>query len=290
VSRSEGDRRIRLFYQLLAAVEGLNLNVQCMLKPWGFIGLICLASCSRRVDPVDVVARVGEHGLTRSMVAALAGKPYDSLAASERWLVVERWADERLFELEGERRGFADNAEMQERVAALRGALYRSQIMQTEALPAPADSAIALYYQTHRAEFLRTKDSYLIEMYWGQAQAVVAEFRNELMRGDTTKLGTREIVAEGKWLAEDAELDAEIAREISGLKSGQCTQVRPAEDGFRVLRLIESYPAGSVLDLTVVRAEIVERMLIAASYAREDSLRAQFKERWPVEVLLDAEK
>lgn len=260
------------------------------MAPCLLVLLLVFAGCSRSVKPEVGLAKVGTEWLTPEMMASLAGKPYDSLAASERWLIADQWMEERLFDLEGDRRGLDKNAEVQDRLASLRGALYRSHLLREEPSFVPTDSTITAYYAEHKSEFLRTADSYLIELYWGEKSESVEAIRTDLGRGDTTRLRSLAITAEGKWLAEHMELESAVAQELSKLKNGQVTNVRPADDGFRVLRLLESYPAGTVLDLRVVRDEIIARMLVERNHGRHDSVVAALKNTWGAELFLGKEE
>lgn len=277
---------------MVPRIRGLARDTVVALCARGIpILLLCLAaSCTSQRTTGDVVARVGKLVLTDHDVAELAGKPYDSLTASERWLLVDGWTTQRLFELEGERRGFDNDPVMKEQLAALRGELFRSRLLHESPQAEPSDSAIALYYTAHREEFLRPADSYLIALYWAATQTTLEQFRGEFLNGDSSRILKREITAEGKWLAEAGELDADLVKELSQLKPGSFSRLRAAEDGYRMLRLVDVYPAGTVVDLEVVRSEIVGRMLIEAGQTKQDSLLEALKLRWPVEVLLGKEE
>lgn len=230
--------------------------------------------------------KVGSRELTKRELSAMAGKSYDSLRAAEHTQLSERWIERALVEQEGKRRRLDHNPEVEDRLAALRSEVYLWKLLSERAAPPPSDSVIEHYYKTHSSEFLRPVDAFLLELYWGEHENVVAKFRDQLVRGDTSMVVAGDVNQEGRWLAEAGELDKEFERELVSLKAGEVTFPRPYEDGFRVARLVESYPAGTVLDLSVVRDEIGQRLLVEQSRARQDSLFAELRARFPVKVMV----
>ena len=244
------------------------------------------AGCGRRGTDTRPLAQVGEHKLTGQTLSALAGIPADSLSGPQCWQLVNTWVERTLVEMEGERRGFANDDEMAARLSVLRAELYRSRLLSENPAAAPTDSAIASYYAAHRAEFLRPVDAYLIELYWSEQEPAMTQFRSALATGDTSMLAGGEVVAEGRWLAESGELPPELERELASLKTGEVTFPRPYEDGYRIARLLEMFPAGRVLDLSVVRDEIAARQAVEQSRRRQDSLIAALRERYPVRIFL----
>ena len=167
----------------------------------------------------------------------------------------------------------------------MRSELYLAKLLAEVPSSAPSDSAVQAYYQSHQQEFLRPVDSYLLELYWAEDEAVMTRFRDRLAKGDTTLLATGEVSAEGRWLSESGELDRDLERELSSLEPGEVTFPRPYEDGYRVARLEEIYPAGTVLDLSVVSAEIASRLVLEQSRRRQEVLMLALRERFPVHLL-----
>jgi len=258
---------------------------------WRIVGLgllLCLLltfGCGRK-EKSELVARVGPRDLTTADLARLAGRPADSLSKAERWQIVDGWVERTLADLEGERRGLDKRADVTLQLKMLRADLFASLLLAETPAPPPTDQEVQAYYDAHRKEFLRPVDAYLLELYWAEHESVMALFRRQLERGDSTMVAAGDVSAEGRWLAESGELDEQFERELTSLKPGEVTFPRPYEDGYRVARLLESYPAGTVLDLSVVRDEIVGRLLAAQSRARQDSLLTVWRERYPVTLFL----
>jgi hypothetical protein len=258
---------------------------------WRIVGLgllLCLLltfGCGRK-EKSELVARVGPRDLTTADLARLAGRPADSLSKAERWQIVDGWVERTLADLEGERRGLDKRADVTLQLKMLRADLFASLLLAETPAPPPTDQEVQAYYDAHRKEFLRPVDAYLLELYWAEHESVMAMFRGQLVRRDTSLVAAGDVSAEGRWLAESGELDESFERELTSLKPGEVTFPRPYEDGYRVARLLESYPAGTVLDLSVVRDEIVGRLLAAQSRARQDSLLTVWRERYPVTLFL----
>lgn len=243
-------------------------------------------SCGRRQAGLEVLARVGDRELTVRELSLLAGVSADSLNDTQRRRLVQTWVERTLIEQEGARRGLDDDPEIKAQLGSLRAELYRGRLLAETPAPAPSDSAVRNYYDQHRSEFLRAGDAYLIELFWGESSEIMARLRDRLMHGDTTLLATGEASSEGKWLAEERELDPGLERELSTLRPNEVTFPRPYEDGFRIVRLIEKYPAGTVLDQAAVEDEIRQRIVLEQSYRRQDSLLAELQRRYPVKVFL----
>jgi hypothetical protein len=239
----------------------------------------------------DVLARVGKRELTRAAAAEIAGQPFDSLTVVEQWRVISGWTAATLFRLEGERQHLDRDPELRARLAAVEGELIRSRLMAAEPAVPIADSTIERYYAAHRSEFLRTGDSYLLDLYWSQDPRSLEQFTKALARGDSGQLRSGEVSSLGKWLADRRELEPALAAELEQLSAGAYARPQATDDGYRIMRLVETYAAGEVLDLSVVKGEIRDRLTVEQGHAREDSLVAKLKARWPVEVYLkeDAE-
>ncbi len=243
-----------------------------------------LIGCSATKAPTDSIARVGKAYLTRDQATQLAGKPYDSLSTAEQRWLIEGWVERTLFELEGEQRGFNKDAELNTQISALKAELFGARLLAELPSSSPADSQIERYYKEHQQEFLRPSDAYLIELYWGETKADVENFRKQMALGDTSLLAEGTIASEGRWLAEHSELDDETARRLAALSDGQLTEPLPYDDGYRVMKLEETYPAGAVLALEAVREEIAGRLLLEASKARQETLLTELRSRWTVEL------
>jgi hypothetical protein len=247
---------------------------------------VCLWACRGGSVESGLLAKVGSHELTAEALSAMAGMSVDSLSSADRSRLIQTWVEGALVDEEAKRRGLDHDPEIKARMMQIRAELYRSKLLSALPSPSPSDSAVAQYYTVHRAEFLRPVDAYSLELYWAEHEGTRAQFRDRLRRGDTTMLASGEVSSEGRWLAESRELPEDLEKEISSLKPGEITFPRPYEDGYRVARLLESYPAGTVLDLSAVHDEIVARILLEDSRRRQDSLMTALRERYPVSLFV----
>ncbi|MFZ5433849.1 MAG: peptidyl-prolyl cis-trans isomerase [Calditrichota bacterium] len=242
--------------------------------------------CHGRPSKGEIVARAGSQDLSQAEFEALTGISLDSLSPPDQWRLAAAWVERALVEQEGKEQGFDKDSDIQEKLQALRAELYRAKLLAKIPAPPPDDELIASYYDLHRDEFLRHHDAYLIELYWSEDRGAMADFRRQLVAGDTTLLTEGRVAAEGKWLAESGELETEFEAELASLKPGEVTFPRPYEDGFRAARLLESFPAGTVLDLPAVRDEIAARLVIEQSRQRMDSLDNYLRQKYPVTIFL----
>jgi hypothetical protein len=250
-----------------------------------FSALVIFAGCNKAPGK-DALARVGSRELTRQELAALAGVPWDSLNARQKWHAVNVWIETALVNEEATRRHLDKDGEIAGKLEQVKSELYRSKLLADIKAPVPNDSAIDYYYAAHKQEFLRAGDAFLLELYWAESREMIAKFREQLTRGDTTLLRVGDVSSEGKWLAEAGELPSDLEKEVSTLQPGEITFPRPYEDGFRIVRLVETYPAGRPLDLSAVRDEIANRLILEQSRKREDTLMTTLRERFPVRIFL----
>jgi hypothetical protein len=249
--------------------------------------ILVLLGCGRESGKEDaVLAKVGAQELTRHDLAQIANMPVDSLSAAQRWQLVQAWIESQLVIAEGQRRKLDHDGEIAGKLAAVRTELYRSKLLSEMPSHPPSDSVVSAYYAVHRLEFLRPVDAFSLDLFWAEHRETIAKFRDQFLHGDTTMLKTGDVNSEGRWLAEAGELPADLEKELASMQPGEVTFPRPYEDGFRVARLLDVFPAGKVLDLSAVRDEITERLLLEQSRARQDSLLAMLRGKYPVKIFL----
>ena len=254
----------------------------CVLVLTGLL----ISACKRERPEDQVLARVGTRVFTRSDLADAVDMPVDSLPAAIRWRILETWIERQLVDLEGERRGLDKDPALREKLAALKSDLYRSRLLAETPPPAPSDSAVMNYYQTHQSEFLRPTDAYLLELYWAEDIARLMEFRQRFPQGDSTLLAQNVVATEGRWLAETGELDPGLEKVLDNIEAGSITEPLPFGDGYRVVHLLEKFPAGTVLHVDAVRDEIAQRLLMETNRRRQDQFITILRQRYPVEIMV----
>ena len=236
-------------------------------------------------SPEALVARVGKAELTRGGLQSLSDLPIDSLKPADRWRLVQNWVQTELVLLEGERRTLAKDPRIRWQLDAVKAELFRTKLLGEVDTSAIGDSTIMAYYLSHQKEFLRMSDAYFVELYWSEQKDAVEELRNRLIKGVPADPQNHDVTYEGKWLAQSGELDVGLERELTMMKPGEVTIPRSTEDGFRIVKLLESYPAGTLLDLPAVRDEIVQRLAVMESRSRQDKLVNELRKKYPVEIL-----
>jgi hypothetical protein len=219
------------------------------------LGPLLFVGCKRKDAGQQILAKVGDREFTRR-------------------------------DLEGQRLGLDKDPAVKEKLAALKSDLYRSRLLADHPPPLPSDSVVYAYYQEHEKEFLRPTDAYLIELYWAEDINRLMEFRQQLAGGDTSLLAQKVVITEGRWFAQAGDLDSTLEQELDGLDAGAITLPRPYGDGYRIVRLLEKYPDGTVLSLDAVRDEIVQRLLIEESRRRQEELVTDLRQRYSVQVLV----
>lgn len=244
---------------------------------------IVLFGCKKE-QTENIIARAGEKTLTREEFHAWAGKDADSLSESERWNALTEWVESALVEQEAQSSKLTEDPKVRVQEQKLRSRLYRSMLLSRYESRAPSAESIASYYETHRAEFRKPGDSYLIESFWSESEDSLKTFRRLLSRGDTSGHSREYVISEGKWLADAEQLEPAQLSEVKKLATNDLSPVVSFGEGFRLIRLLETYPSGTQLSLEAVSADIRERLLIEQSQRRQEQWLKELKGRYPVEV------
>jgi peptidyl-prolyl cis-trans isomerase C len=254
---------------------------------FGFLLLALLAGCSR-TSREDVIATVGNETLTRAMVAERGGAPFDSLSLTAKQQIAQGWIEETLLLLEAQRRGLDRDPAISRKVRELRSELLRSRLLkQLQSTETVSDSAISAYYEKHRGEFVRTQEEYEVELYWAPDR-VTAELFRRATRGDMdlAEMAHPDVSLEGTWHVAASDLTSDEATELAQLNPGEFTTPRPAEDGYRLMRLQNRYAAGEAIPLDDVREEIRERLMLESSRTAMEALLAEASRRYSTTIHL----
>jgi hypothetical protein len=213
--------------------------------------------------------------------------PWDSIAQEQRWTLLHGWIERTLIEQEAATQGLDRDPKIKAKLDEVHAELLRAKLMESRAIPVPAGTEVEAYYQSHAQEFQRAVDSYLIEVFWAENPEDISKLSLALTRGDSSLIESGEVQAEGRWLAGANELDNETVVELAGLRSGEFGQPRIAEEQYRIIRLIEFYPAGTQLSLSAVEDEIKMRIMIEKSRERDDALMNDLRSSYPVSIYME---
>jgi hypothetical protein len=159
----------------------VNLNLAAIMMgiALGFFGCRGVVGTNE-----NVIARAGSLELTRDGFAALAGAPLDSIAASERWTIINTWIENAVISQEGEQRGLKQDPALLAQLERIRAELYLSRLLQKQNWDAPSDEEIQNYYDAHRQEFVRAEDGYLVELYFSPTCDSLTRFAERFPAGD----------------------------------------------------------------------------------------------------------
>jgi hypothetical protein len=241
-----------------------------------------------KTHPEDIVATAGDEVLTRAELSQRAGLPYDSLSLEVKQQFVQGWVEETLLLLEAQRRGFHKDPEIKNKLRELQRELLRSRLLRdVQGQSVPDDSMVASYYKAHKSEFVRVREEFDIELYWAPTRSSAELFRREAMKDiDLAEMAHPEVTMEGIWRTSADELQPEEAVELARLEPGKFASPLPMEEGFRLLRLREQFPAGQRIPLEDVRYEIRERLMLEASRSAMETLMAELSRNYPVTINL----
>lgn len=232
----------------------------------------------------DIVATVGDHVLTKAMMAEHAGVPFDSLSMNAKHRLAQGWVEETLLFFEARRRGLHKKPEVERKLDELRRQLLRSRLLQEmQPQDIPNDSVVLSYYKEHKREFVRAWEEYEIELYWAPDRVTAELFRRAALNDiELAEMAHPDVTMEGIWQASVEDFEPDEATELAKLTPGQFTNPRPSEEGYRLLRLREHLPAGQPVPVEDVRHEIRERLMLEASRTALEALMTELSRNYSV--------
>lgn len=250
----------------------------------GLLTVLGTTGCSNGPDTPEYVARVGNQYLQPDeLSSALENLPAGTDSTAARRQVIRQWTTQALLYREAQRRGLANDPDVQKRlqesrqsvlVNALLGRLY-------EEMPdEPSPEAVQTYFERHR-EALRfsvphVRVRHLQTQNADTARAVLRRLREALPDSSAADsvwnvLSQRYAAdtARAQRLATDFHAEPSLfshlpaaAEHLAALDAGQWAPVFEAGGRHHVLQLIERVPAGTLPKLAWVEDEVRQRLVL----------------------------
>lgn len=251
-----------------------------MRYPWIILAVIGLSSCASAPDESSkrILAEVGNDVLTVQDVRDAI--PYvvwqaDSVNATAEY--VKRWTMTRLLTLEAEKLGLHELEDVARRIRSHRDDVL-IETLRDRALTSMddeirvSDAEIEAYFEEHKAQFAFTERHVRIRHLSANTLDFALAAKAELDRG----LAWEDIVERYAADKPSALASPDVLRPVSSLLSltptlqasmadmrvNQISSIREYEGRFHFAQLLESYPAGSIPDISWVKDRILEWLTI----------------------------
>jgi hypothetical protein len=263
------------------------------------LALVGLSSCATAPDESSkrVLAEVGNDVLTVKDVRDAI--PYvvwqaDSVNASAEY--VKRWTMTRLLTMEAEKLGLHELDDVARRIRSHRDDVL-IETLRDRALASMdneirvSDSEIETYFEEHKAQFAFTERHVRIRHLSANSLDFALAAKAELDRGlewegiveryaadKPSALASPDVLRPVSSLLS---LSPTLQASMSDMRVNQISSIREYEGRFHFAQLLESYPAGSIPDISWVKDRILEwltiekRRLALLSFEQNLLLKAQ---------------
>ena len=246
--------------------------------------LILVASCSRSSTNDDYLARVGNQVLTVQTIESTIGAVSMAQDSSETMQqIVEGWIKDELIAQEAIRQGLRNDAEVQRLIAESERQVLVSAFLNKLFLdntPEPSEEEIESYYAqnidqlTLRDDYLRVR--YLSTSTQNRANQVRILLRDATAAGKVDSLWPslvnqfaveKEIsltLSENLYPSGLLFSSARLKDMVNQLAVNQISGVIEESEMYHVVQLAEKRPAGTTPELSWIKEELTERLIIDA--------------------------
>ncbi|HQU70919.1 MAG: peptidyl-prolyl cis-trans isomerase [Calditrichaeota bacterium] len=232
--------------------------------------MVCLGACDNEPDEEEVVARVGDHVLTRQVVFQLI--PEDVRGSEREGLIrriVDQWVNNLTIAEVARREGISLTPSEEWHIENLESEMLASKYFQSKSrfdLPV-TDQEILDFYNTHKEEFVRNQDEVrLVHLF-------LEKLDNALVKEVRASKSLLEVIEKNKPIAGQLEepngdlgyvpvtqLRSEFQKAIRGEKSGTIYGPVKTKDGHHFLQILDRKESGTVMELALVKEDIARRL------------------------------
>lgn len=257
------------------------------LVPCALLGLalaIALAACTDDAPPTasspeKTIARVGESVLTEEDIAEALGTLSVLDSATARRQIVEQWIQRELIVQEARRQGLDEDDEVRERLRDSERAVLEAAFIDRffETTPAePSDDVIAAYYEANQ-DRLALREPYLRVHHLRTNDRSAAETARDSLATAADPSAAFTVLAQR--LADDPDgalalaksyvpqsdlmtLGDSLMQRLRQLSPGGAPTVVESGGHWHLIQLVDRMPAGATPTLSMVRADLRDRLAV----------------------------
>ncbi|MFC1557737.1 peptidyl-prolyl cis-trans isomerase [candidate division KSB1 bacterium] len=258
-----------------------------------FVFSLTFLSCSGNKSSTPPVARVGDATLTLDMIEnVLSSDNRKNVGFDEKKNYVERWVERELLYSEAENKGFGNDQFIRDELLNLEKDLIVDRLIDIEVDGKldVSEEEIMAYYKDNSSEFLFFENEYKYEEIRVRAQGYVGTIENALKAKKTFTEISREIrqvsfvhrVTDNGYTKEGS-VPQNILKTLSKLKIAEWKRVK-LPDGYHFLYLIDKRNAGEVKELSLIKNDIILRILAGKRKMLYKDLIKRLKEKTNIVV------
>ncbi len=261
-----------------------------------FTALALLQCQGDRPPDAEIIARVGDAYLTRSVVQSLTPA---SVEGENRSFyikqIVEQWIENQILAQTAAKDGIRFSDTEQWQIDKLKSEILANKFIATR-LPYEikvTDKEAETYYNEYRDQFRRNyNEVHLIHLYFKELdQAVVKEIKQTSALTDVIKknylnLQVNQIIERNGDLGylPERQLRPEFQKAIKGEKTGAIYGPIKTSDGFHFLQVMDRQDAGTTRKLSLVQDEIIERLTVVKRLQMTRELKDESRKNIEVET------
>ena len=250
-------------------------------------------SCSGNKSDTPPVAHVDDAMLTLDMIEnVLSSDNSNNVGFDEKKDYVERWVERELLYSEAEKRGLGNDQFIRDELLNLKKDLIVDRLIDIEVdgkLDVSEEEVMA-FYKDNSPEFQFFEKEYKYEEIKVQAKRYVGIIENSLKAKKTFTEISREVkqvsfvhrVADNGFTKESS-VPGNILKALSKLKIGEWKSVR-LPDGYHFIYLIDKRNKGDVKELSLIKNDIIVRILARKRKLLYKDLIKRLKEKTNIEV------
>jgi parvulin-like peptidyl-prolyl isomerase len=261
------------------------------------VAAVFLCACQeKRLQPGEIVARVGDEYLTRDMVLLLLP---EGLGGEEREFfikrLVENWIETRTLAQKARNEGFELSEQDRWNIQNIESEILVTKFLEVniDADNPVTDRAIEAYYNANQEEFIRASEEvHLVHLFFEKVdKAIAEEIRQsqsllDVIKNNYLDLQINRVIEPNDDLGyvPVEQLRPEFQRAIKFLSTGAIKGPIKTGDGVHYLQLIDRQPAGSLRKLSLVKDEIEQYLQVTERHRKTKLLKEKIRKEFEVET------
>jgi len=263
------------------------------MKRLSIIIFLLLFFCTGKKPSSPPVAKVANNVLTLEMINDVFGTDNSQIIGfDERKEYTERWVERELLYREAAKRGLKEDPFIKRELSNLQMELVIDRLLELEIERklVITDDEIKDYYENNSQYFQFLENNYKYERIMVKSSNDSKIVEKEIKGNKTFTEISKEVenVSSIDYHAsniyiKESRIPTELLKTISGMKVGAWSRIR-LKDGYHFLRLTDKREKGDVMDLNLVKNEIISKIIAQKRKEKYNQLINSLKDNAVVEI------
>jgi len=259
--------------------------------------LLCLCASCARQSKSPVVARVGQSVLTLDELYKTIPPEYSDFITREQIVnYVKRWIDNKILYHEALRLKLDKEETIRDRIRRMKEDLLCAEMVSRNAVPAQEikvpEEQVVQFFNENKGKFVRDKNVAKYLQIVCEDAAVAWKVRSLVTQENFSNLASQYskvplLEAKNAPYVKLDDVPPELSAEISSTKVGGTTNVIKTGANFRIIRVLDKQPKGTLCQLEEVRDDIVNVLAAKMQNAALERLISTLRSKMIVEAHLD---